>query len=219
MMFGHAERRKERDNQLNNMAREANASSSSTSQFCLVPTKSGKPSTDLEHPEGLFPKMEACGQRNKIDWSLELNDLKNCQWRRRRHNDALAWLLLLQALIESCIALRVGLGQEVHVDLFFLQWSDKQTARQCMRFWQYRQFDATSGGQLFARNDRATLVVSLRPLPNVTHVSACKILVGTSQKPSIWWLTDPIYIMIVLVSSRSLVLVHLHLLQALKTKG
>jgi hypothetical protein len=38
MMFGHAERRKERDNQLNDAAGEANASSSSSSWFCLVPT-------------------------------------------------------------------------------------------------------------------------------------------------------------------------------------
>ncbi len=73
-MFGHAERRKERDNQLDNAAREANASSSSSYRFRLVPTKSVKPSMDLEQPEGLFQKMGACGWRNKIDRSLELND-------------------------------------------------------------------------------------------------------------------------------------------------
>jgi hypothetical protein len=83
MTFGHAKRRKECDNQFNDAAREAHASSSSSSQFRLVPTKSVKPSTDLEQPEGLFPKMGACGRRNKIDWSLELNDIKKCCWRQR----------------------------------------------------------------------------------------------------------------------------------------
>jgi hypothetical protein len=78
MTFGHAERRKERDNQLNNAAREASASSSSSSQVRLVPTKSVEPSTDLERPEGLFPKRGACRQRNEIDESLELDNLKIC---------------------------------------------------------------------------------------------------------------------------------------------
>jgi hypothetical protein len=78
MMFGRAERRKEHDNQLSDAAREADASSSSSSRFHLVPTKSVKPSMDLEQPEGLFPKMGACGRRNKIDWSLELNNKNNC---------------------------------------------------------------------------------------------------------------------------------------------
>jgi hypothetical protein len=76
MLFGHAERRKEHDNQLNNVAREANASFSSSSWFHLVLTKSIKPSTDLEQAEGLFPKMGACGWRNKINQSLELINLK-----------------------------------------------------------------------------------------------------------------------------------------------
>jgi hypothetical protein len=76
MTFGHAERRKECDNQLNNAVWKANASTSSSSWFRLVPTKSIKPSTDLKQPEGLFPKMGACGQRNKIDWSLELDNQK-----------------------------------------------------------------------------------------------------------------------------------------------
>ena len=76
MTFGHAERRKERDNQLNDAAGEANASSSSSSWFRLVPTKSIEQSTDLEQPEGLFPKMGACGWRNKINQSLELINLK-----------------------------------------------------------------------------------------------------------------------------------------------
>jgi hypothetical protein len=75
MMFGRAERRKEHDNQLDNAAREANTSSSS-SRFRLVPTKSVKPSMDLEQPEGLFSKMGACKRRNKIDQSLELDYLK-----------------------------------------------------------------------------------------------------------------------------------------------
>jgi hypothetical protein len=57
---------------------EANASSSSSYWFRLVPTKSVEPSMDLEQPEGLFPKMGACGRRNKIDWSLELNNKNNC---------------------------------------------------------------------------------------------------------------------------------------------
>ncbi len=182
-MFGHTERRKERDNQLDNMAREANASSSSSSLFRLVPTKSVKPSTDLEQPEGLFPKIKACGRRNKINWSLELDNLKYCCWRRRQRNDALAWLLLWQALAESCVGLPARLEQEVHVDLFFLRWSDEQTAQQCMHFWQYRQCNSMSRGQFFARNDCNALVVSLRPLPNVTHAMACKISAGTGPKP------------------------------------
>jgi hypothetical protein len=49
MMFGHAERRKERDNQLDDTEWEANTSSSSSfSWFHLVPTKSIKLSMDLE---------------------------------------------------------------------------------------------------------------------------------------------------------------------------
>jgi hypothetical protein len=76
MTFGHAERRKERDNQLDDAMQEANASSSSSSRFCLVPTKSIESSTDLERPEGLLPKMGACGQRNEINQSLELDDQK-----------------------------------------------------------------------------------------------------------------------------------------------
>jgi hypothetical protein len=79
MMFGCAERRKEYDNQLNNTAQEADTSSSSSSQFCLVPTKSVEPSMDLEQPEGLFAKMGTCGWRNEINWSLELDNLKNCR--------------------------------------------------------------------------------------------------------------------------------------------
>ncbi len=183
MTFGHAERRKECDNQLNNVAWEANASSSSSSWFRLVLTKSVKPSTDLEQPEGLFPKMGACGRRNKIDRSLELEDLKNCCRRRRRHNDALVWLLLWWALIESHVALPAWLGGEVQVDLFFLQLSDEQTAWRCVCFWRYRRCNGTSRGQFFTRNDCGALVASLRPLPNVTHASACKILAGTGPKP------------------------------------
>jgi hypothetical protein len=77
MMFGCAERRKEHDNQLDNMAQGANASSSSSSWFRLVPTKSVEPSMDLEQSEGgMFQKIGACGWKNKIDRSLELNDLK-----------------------------------------------------------------------------------------------------------------------------------------------
>jgi len=101
MMFGRAERRKEHDNQLNDVAREANASSSSSSRFCLVPTKSVKPSMDLKQPEGLFPKMVACGRRNKIDWSLELDDLKNCHQHRRQRDDALARLSMASSRRES----------------------------------------------------------------------------------------------------------------------
>jgi hypothetical protein len=59
MTFEHAERKKERDNQLNDAAREADASSSSSSRFRLVPTKSLKPSMDLDQSEGLFPKIGA----------------------------------------------------------------------------------------------------------------------------------------------------------------
>ncbi len=218
MTFGHAKRRKEHGNQLNNVAWEPDASSSSSSRFRLVPTKSVKPSTDLEQPEGLFPKMGACGWRNKIDRSLELDDLKKHCWRRRQRDDASAWLLLWPASIESRVALPAQLGQEVHVDLFFLRWSYKQTARQCVRFQQYCQRNAMSRGQFFARNDRDALVASLRPLPNVTHALACKILAGTVPKPPKKWSTDPIYHAIVLVGSCSLVLACLHLLQALKTK-
>ncbi len=222
MTFGHAERRKERDNQLDNAAWEANASSSSSSsRFRLVPTKSVKPSTDLEQPEGLFPKMGACGQRSKIDRSLELDDLKNHCRHQRQCNDASAWLLLRQALVESRVALPARLGQEVYVDLFFLRRLDEQTARRCARFWQYRRCNATSCGWFFARNDPDALVASLRPSPNVTHGLACKISAGTGPKPTkkgIWWSTDPIYHTIVLVSSCSLVLMCLHLSQALKTK-
>jgi len=76
MTFGHTDRRKEHDNQLDNAAREADASSSSSSQSRLVPMKSVEPSTVLEQPEDLFPKMGACGQMNEIDWSLELDNLK-----------------------------------------------------------------------------------------------------------------------------------------------
>ncbi len=217
MTFGHAERRKERDNQLNNAEWEANASSSSFSWFHLVLTKSVKLSTDLEQPEGLFPKMGACGRRNKIDRSLELDNLKNCRQRRRQCNDTLAWLLIWWALVVSHVALPAQLGWEV-VDLFFLRWSDEQTAQQCARFWWYCQCDVTSSCQFFARNNCDALVASLRPSPNVTHALACKILAGTGPKPSIWWSMDPIYCMIVLVSSRSLVLVRLHLSQALKMK-
>ncbi len=134
MTFGHAERRKEHDNQLEDAVREAGASSSSSSRFRLVPTKSVKPSTDLEQPEGLFPKMEACRRRNKVDQSLELDDLNNRRQCRRQRNDASAWLLLWRALVESRVVLQMRLGQEVHEDLFFMQWSDEQTARQCTRF-------------------------------------------------------------------------------------
>jgi hypothetical protein len=67
MMFGCAERRKERDNQLNNAARGADASSSSSSQFRPVSKKSVELKMDLEQPEGLFPKMGACRWKNKID--------------------------------------------------------------------------------------------------------------------------------------------------------
>jgi hypothetical protein len=218
MTFGHAERRKEHDNQLDDVAREADASSSSSSRFRLVLTKSVKPSMDLEQPEGLFPKMGACRRRNKINRGLELEDLKYCCRCQRQHDDALARLLLRQALIESCVAMPARLGQEVHVDLFFLQWSDEQTAWQCAHFWWYCQCDATSCGQFLARNDRNALVAPLRPLPNVTHASVCKIMAVMGLKPSIWWLTDPIYRMIVLVSSRSLVLARLHLSQVLKMK-
>ncbi len=134
MTYGCAERRKERDNQLDNAAQEADTSSSSSSWFCLVSTKSVKPSTDLEQPEGLFPKMGACGRRNKIDRSLELNDLKYCRQRQRQCNNASAWLLIQRALVKSRAALPARLGQEVHADLFFLQRSDEQIARQCTRF-------------------------------------------------------------------------------------
>ncbi len=127
--------------------------------------------------------MGACGLRNKINQSLELNDLKYCRQSRRQPNDALVWLLLRWALVESHVALPAQLGQEVHVDLFFLQWSDEQTAQQCANFWWYRQCNAMSCGQFFARNDCNALIVSLRPLPNVTHTTACKILAGTSPKP------------------------------------
>jgi hypothetical protein len=40
-----------------------------------------------------------------------------------------------------------------------------------------------SRSQFFARNDRDALVASLRPSPNVTHVSVCKILAGMDPKP------------------------------------
>ncbi len=221
MTFGCAERRKECDNKLDNAAREADTSSSSSSRFRLVPTKSVEPSMDLEQPEGLFPKMGACGQRNKIDWSLELDDLKNCRQRWRQRNDASAWLLLRLALVESCVALPAWLGQEVQMDLFFLWQSEEQTAWRCAHFQRYRWSNATSRGQFFARNDHDALVASLRPSPNVMHVWACKILEGTGPKPKkkrIWWLTDPIYRMIVLVGSPSLVFMRLHLSQVLKTK-
>ncbi len=121
MMFGHAERRRERDNELDEARQEADASSSSSSRFRLVWKKSVKPITDLERPEGLLPKMGACRQRHEIDRSLELNDLKNCRQRQRQRDDASAWLLLRRALIESRVALPEWLGQEVDVDLFFLQ--------------------------------------------------------------------------------------------------
>ncbi len=85
--------------------------------------------------------------------------------------------------VESRVALPARLGQEVHVDLFFLQWSYEQTAQRCVHFWQYCWCDTTSGGQFVARNDRDALVASLGPLPNVTHASACKILAGTGPKP------------------------------------
>jgi hypothetical protein len=76
MTFGLAKRRKERDNQLDSAAWEADASSSLSSRFHQVLTKSVEPSMGLEQPEGLFPKMGACGRRNKINRSLELDDLK-----------------------------------------------------------------------------------------------------------------------------------------------
>ncbi len=214
MTFGRAERRKECDDQLEDAAQEANASSSSSSRFRLVLMKSIEPSTDLEQPEGLFPKKGACGQRNKINRSLELDDLNKIVVA----DDASAWLLLRQALVESRVALPAQLGQEVCVDLFFLRWSDEKTAQQCTRFWQYCWCNAMSRGQFFARNDRDTLVTSLRPSPNVTHTLACKILTGLGPKPSIWWSMNPICHMIVLVSSCSLVLARLHLSQALKIK-
>jgi hypothetical protein len=108
---------------------------------------------------------------------------ENCHWRQRQHDDASAWLLLWQAPVESHVALPAWLGQEVHVNLFFLQWSNKQTAWRCVLFWHYCQCDATSHGQFFMGNDWDTLVASLRPSPNVTHTAACKILAGMGPKP------------------------------------
>ncbi len=149
---------------------------------------------DLERPEGLFPKIGACGRGNKINRSLELNNLKkkNCRRRRRQRNDALAWLLLQRALVESRAALPARLGREVHMDLFFLQRLDEQTPRWCARFWQYRHCNATSRGQFLARNDRDALVASLRPSPNITHASACKNLSRNRSKIEYLMVDGPI---------------------------
>ncbi len=183
MTFGHAERRKKRDNQLDNVAREANASSSSLPGSVWFGQNPSNQAQTLSNLRVGSQKMGACGQRNKINQSLELEDLKHpCQsWRQR--DDTSAWLLLWRALVESCVVLPARLGWEAHVDPYFLRQSDEQTAQRCARFWQHPWCNATSHGQFFVRNDSDTLVVSLRPLPNVTHVRACKILAGTGPKP------------------------------------
>jgi hypothetical protein len=190
--------------------------------FFLVPSGSNKIHQTKHRPWATWGFVPQNGsmraeERDQLEpWAWRSK--KNCRRHRRWRNDASARLVLWQALVESPIVLQAWLGQEMHVDLFFLRQLDEQTAQQCARFWLDRRCDATNRGQFFTRNDRDALVASLSPLPNVTHALACKILAGMGPKPSIWWSTDPIYHMIVLVSSCSLVLAHLHLLQALKTK-
>jgi hypothetical protein len=119
-----------------------------------------------------------CNYRNEIDWSDELDNLKQSHQHHRRRDDAWAWQFSTSSCGEYRVALRARQVGEVQLDLFFSLQRSEWTAR---RFVRRRRYDLDES---FLESRRPNLDATTNLIALLARLTLCTLR-STILRPKI----------------------------------